>query len=502
LKKLDYLCHKAQPRLKKAALFDMKNKKTIFYLIPVILFLFLSAPDYVRRSMYNDGIWYAILSKNLAEGEGTFWNPKLTETIYPEFHEHPPLVFGIQSVFFEIFGDGIAVERLYAFFIFLASAMLIVLIWRDVFKTNRDIRELWFLPLSLWLLNEVTWHFYPANVLEPTMGVFTLSAVWLMLRASALSMGRREILLAAAAGIAVMAATLSKGFVGLFPLAFFGIHWLVFRKFSFGSMLGRTLIVTAALALGYAVLLSNQEARESLAQYFNTQVMASVSGERTEFHFRENRLYIIGRLGQVLLPASALSLLFIIPSFRQKPAHFSLPLFRYSLFFILIGISASFPLAISPKQSFYYLVPSIPYFAIGLSILASPMIALLIGRIDERAQGFRLMKFFSLALLAGAIVFASSQIGGINRRDRAVLNDIRKIGAVVPEDAVIASKAHEKLLAYQAGYLYRLFEISVDTGTIDRTHLITWKDDTLPAGAEGFREIELGLELYDLYVRK
>ena len=39
-----------------------------------------------------DGLMYSAISKNLANGIGTFWNPYLSETLFPEFHEHPPLV--------------------------------------------------------------------------------------------------------------------------------------------------------------------------------------------------------------------------------------------------------------------------------------------------------------------------------------------------------------------------------------------------------------------------
>ncbi len=41
--------------------------------------------------MHVDGLWYATISKNLAEGFGSFWAPAFTATMAPVFNAHPPL---------------------------------------------------------------------------------------------------------------------------------------------------------------------------------------------------------------------------------------------------------------------------------------------------------------------------------------------------------------------------------------------------------------------------
>jgi hypothetical protein len=63
----------------------------------------------------GDGIEYDSVSKNIADGWGTFWMPYLDDTIHPVFQKHPPLAFWIQSDFFRLFSDGIYFEAFYGF---------------------------------------------------------------------------------------------------------------------------------------------------------------------------------------------------------------------------------------------------------------------------------------------------------------------------------------------------------------------------------------------------
>ena len=71
-------------------------------------------PRLAHRGMFLDGITYASIARNLAEGRGRFWEPFYTATIYPAFHEHPPLAFWLQSLWFRALGDHLFVERAYS----------------------------------------------------------------------------------------------------------------------------------------------------------------------------------------------------------------------------------------------------------------------------------------------------------------------------------------------------------------------------------------------------
>ncbi|MCB0633144.1 MAG: glycosyltransferase family 39 protein [Saprospiraceae bacterium] len=479
----------------------MKDRAFILYLLPLIPFFFLSGPDLVQRSMYNDGLWYAVLSRNMAAGEGSFWYPQLTETIFPVFHEHPPLVFGLQSLFFTLFGDHLIVERLYTLAVLGGSVFLIVAIWRFLFSNDHSLRKLWFIPLFLWILNEVVYLYYPANILEGTMGLFTLLAVYLMLRVSDHLLNGRTALWITLAGISLVAATLSKGFVGLFPLAFWGIHWLVFQKYSFSGMLLRTSILLAAFGLSYAVLLSFDTAYDSLSKYFDSQVVASIRGERTTYHYRENRLYIVGRLLQILSPALVLTALLLLIGRKQIHRQFFGEKGRWALVLLLIGFSASLPLAISPRQAFYYLLPACPYFPLAMGICIAPIVQKWTELLNLERSKANFVTILIGSLLIGSIAFSFSRLGKVTGRDRAVLHDVQEIGAVVPAGYVIGSRAYTASLV---GYLYRLYHISIDT-TSDKLDqyqfLILEKKDTLSPPTHLGRRLPLPTMELELYQR-
>src|SRR5213594_2445917 len=88
-----------------------------------------TVPRVAHRGMFVDGVTYASIARNLAIGRGRFWSPSYTATIYPQFHEHPPLGFWLQSVWFRALGDHPYVERLYAAAAAVATALLIAWIW-------------------------------------------------------------------------------------------------------------------------------------------------------------------------------------------------------------------------------------------------------------------------------------------------------------------------------------------------------------------------------------
>lgn len=476
-----------------------KSRILVLFLIPIALFFFLSAPELVQKSMYNDGVWYAILSRNLAYGEGSFWYPKLTETIFPVFHEHPPLVFGIQSVLFSFLGEHVFIERLYAFIVFFLSASLIILLWREIFKEDSLIRKLAFIPLTLWLLNEVVYHYYPSNILEPTLSVFALVSIYFLIKTCGKRLTNIYLFYIVIAGVAIFCATLSKGAVGLFPLALFGIHWLVFRNFSILQCVIRTVLLVGVVVLLYGMLLSFDSAHDSLSKYLDTQVLASITEQRTEYHHRDNRLYIVGRLFEVLIPALITTTIILLLT-RTKISPFKNErISKFAIFFTSIGLSASLPIIVSPKQSIYYLLPCFPYFAIALGILISPIIGQWVQEFVKNKRKHQRAKVTLFVVFLISLGFTSYNIGTVTKRDKKVFHDVCEIGSVVAKGTTIGSKAYS---AHLVGYLYRMFEISIDTSSLDKDHLIVEKPDSVNVDTEKYSKLKLHTLQYDLYRKK
>ena len=132
-------------------------------------------PALFSDGMFMDGLLYSAISKNLSNNIGSFWDLHLTETLFPHFHEHPPLAFGIQSLFFDVLGENLYTERFYSLLTFFITGLIIVLIWKKI--TKKDYHSIAWLPLLFWItIPIVTWS-AANNMLENTMMIFTSLSV-------------------------------------------------------------------------------------------------------------------------------------------------------------------------------------------------------------------------------------------------------------------------------------------------------------------------------------
>src|ERR1700730_398988 len=87
----------------------VKSFHAPFRLFTLAVFAAATVPRLMHRGMFVDGVTYASIARTLAEGRGRFWAPFYTSTIYPQFHEHLPLGFWLQSLWFRVLGDHLFV---------------------------------------------------------------------------------------------------------------------------------------------------------------------------------------------------------------------------------------------------------------------------------------------------------------------------------------------------------------------------------------------------------
>jgi 4-amino-4-deoxy-L-arabinose transferase-like glycosyltransferase len=346
------------------------------------LFLILTVPRMTQPGMFSDGVVYASIARNMAEGRGTFWAPEYTKTVLTVFHDHPPLGLALEASFFRVAGDHPWVERAYSLTAGLVLALLIVMLWR---RMGPDKRGDW-LPLVFWLLPSfVSWSIVN-NMLDVTQAVFTTFAV---LAAVTAMTSHRHLIWSALAGVAVSAAVLTKGPVGLFPLAAPAIYALIVDR----NRAMRAAAVTAVMAgvptLMAAALWQYPPARAAARADVDVQLLPSLSGQRevaeSRWHFVEVFvLEIVARMGGLLAIAWMIArrlrsagTAVDAAQAREVPAHVrgDVPYFGRSmaLFFLCVGLSASLPIAISPKMMGHYFVPSIPMFAIAGALFAYPL---------------------------------------------------------------------------------------------------------------------------------
>lgn len=467
----------------------MKNRQLPFWIVTASVLIGLVVPVLIKDGMFMDGLLYACISKNLSEGIGSFWFPHLSKTLYSFFDQQPPLGFGIQSLFFKMFGDSIYVERFYSFSTALITSVLIIVLWRMIFRNENEIKKLSWLPVLFWITIPVCFWSYSNNVLENTMGIFDLLALILIIR----FFQNQSPMFLILSGILIFLASLTKGFQGMFPLAGIFFGWLVYRNISFSKMLTASIGIFFISVVPFFLLAQNNSAYLSLTTYLNNRVLNSIQNAADE-----NRFYLLFRLfSELLLLLIFTGTIALIIKRSIKKTH--LPFFdKHTAFFFLIGVSASFPLLVTREQRGFYLSPSLPYYAVSLAVITAPYLSFWIEKINMQRVAFRLFRMASLLSLVFVLGFSFSQIGKTGR-DTDMIHDVHLIGRIVPKGTVVGStKELWKEWALQE-YLIRHYYICQDDEILpEHNYLLLDSEEQIPTDVKT-EKINIPTIKYHLY---
>jgi len=419
--------------------------------------------------MFQDGQWYAAISRNLADGDGTWWKPISgwlpDHRGFDWFYGHPPLAIWMESLCFTLLGDSLYVERAYSLLLGIITALLIALAWRQIFKGTPLSAFAW-LPVLFWILMPVTSWSIQNNVLENTMTVFILMAAIACIGAVRTS-GFRSWPLLIASAILIFLATLAKGPVGLFPLAI-PVLWSLAHRWHQWLLNGlRCVVLSVLVALGYLLLTVDPSARESLLVYWQEQVVFSIKNDSTV----GSRFYLLYEwLLQNIIPALTAGVM-MLAGWRLKTERATIRR-NYVAFFFLFAACGTLPLLISMKQRWFYLSPALPFAAIGFAVICAPAASVILESAYSRMR-WRGLNLVTLLLIMGSIAFSIASIGGV-KKDSDMLHDIHVIGPVVATDSIVSVSPgiRWQQWGFQA-YLMRYYNVSVDVAESNRRFLIT-----------------------------
>lgn len=468
----------------------MTNKHFPFWLLTIAVFIAMIVPALIQDGMFMDGIIYACISKNQAHGLGSFWVQSLSLTMTQNYL--PPLVFVIQSAFFKLFGDGMYSERIYCFTTACITFWFIANLWKGFFYNDPEMRSAGWLPSLFWIVIPVVHWAFANNMLENTMGVFTTASVYYITRA--LNGAKRRLAYIVLSGALIFLATLSKGFPGLFPIAVPVIHYIVFQKNGFLKSLSYTFLLIAAPVMGYAFLWMNDEAYKSITSYFTNRVIFSIENVSTEGW----RFYILYKLFMELLP---ILLAGIAVTLLSKPfSHF----FRLSkneygilLYTLLIGVSGSFPLMATLEQRRYYMLASLPFYALGIAAYTAPALKKLLIKLNNQSISFRFFRASSIVILTGVIGFSFLQVGKASR-DEEMLQDVHLIGSKLVNGTIIGLHPSLSKEYSLQSYLTRYYNISLDSYYSQYEYSLHSKEFPAPDTSEYIR-MDMNTIKYDLF---
>lgn len=460
-----------------------------FWLVTIAVFTLLLVPPLLQDGMFLDGVTYASIARNLAEEQGSAFTLHYTQTLYSNFYEHPPLQFILQSLLFRALGDTIFAERLYTLITAIFSLWAVVLLWK-LFTKNTEYMKLSWLPVLLWITVPVVFWSYRNNMLENTLTVFTLFSVYFLLRFIQTN-NLWQLFLGC---VLILLAFLSKGFVGLFPMAAGGIYYLIFRNSSLAKTIVTTLIfISLPVVLFFSATLVFPDLPDSFTRYFQIQFLPSVNNKREIT--TGNRLWIFGKLFiELLAPAIAAVLVWF---FTQKPV-IKNPFRKEAFLFFLIGLSASLPLAITLKQRSYYLVPSVPFYILSISFFISPYIFSLLEKVTVIVQ--KTLKYTGFLIVMATIVIGLFSFGRFSR-DELLLKDIYQMKEHISKGEIIST---ENLCTnwIVVAYMCRVNYYSLDCET-EHSYFIALKNDIVPERINTqYEKSDLSLTYFQLYRKK
>ncbi len=480
----------------------MKNilslKSFPFWLLTFSCILLLVVSQLIQDGIFSDGILYISVSKNLADGIGTFWDPHFSKT-WPVFREQPPLYFGLLAIFFKVFGSSMYTERIFCFICMALTAFFIHKIWKKVMLRNNlgMVQQGWF-PILLWISIPVCFWSYANHVEETVMTLFATISVYYLYQFFFLKQGNLIYLILG--GIFIFLSSLTKGIQGVFPITAVFFYWLVSRKISFKQNIIYSIILIGIPVLVYAMLiLFNHHVYDALKEYLQNRLGKTFHdkvNDTTDYHFE-----IVVRLFTELIPMFLIIGIILLLSRKMKTDNTAKKeRNETSLWFLLIGLSGTLPLAITLEQRGFYMVTAFPLFALSAACFLSNRVSFLTGKINVKGESFNIFKIVSIIVLAGSLLFTVLQIGK-TKRDEDMLPDIYAIGKILPHGEVISIPSAMLYEWSLSEYFVRYFYISLDAGNTKHYYFMIKKDLPKSLVPIGYTLYPINTTYVDLYIK-
>jgi len=409
--------------------------KNLGWLLTICFIGMTFIPRSFDNILFMDGLAYAAISRNMAFGQGSFWEPHFADSFWLPFNncaffcEHPPLMFGIESVLFKILGDTTAVENIYNTIILLASMWLICRLWQKLFASRHEISDQGWLPVLLWYGLRIVWWSIPNNLLDSTMAVFCLSSCYVQL--TALSSAKFRPAYWFIAGLMIVFACMTKGPVGIYPLAFSAIYVLVYGKAFLKTAVPGTIIILVTFLLLMFFILQYPPADYFLKNYFQGQVMAALLQKREKVsndwtaHFYLLRLLLTNIFPHLVL----LSALLMANSYYKLGSKISAGVRKVPLLTCVVTASVVLPMLASVKQGDHYLLPALPFVGLFFAACTVELILPLTCKFPSATRiSFLVLSSVSVVLMTYRL---------INPEKDHMFDISKKLSAYVPPHAKI-----------------------------------------------------------------
>lgn len=457
-------------------------------------FLLIIILPLTRQGMFLDGVIYAALAKNLSLGHGTLWEPFYSQTLFPQFYEHPPLALYLESFFFKWFGQGFAVERIYSLLMALGQFFLISWFWVKQNKTSLfSINIL----LFLWLLIPLN-HLYTQNMLEGTLTFFSTAASLVLLIKTPSRTG--FFLLLNLSALAIILAFFCNGPTAFAPLATPFLRSAIEDgdlKKGFKHSLLLVCITVLFFSIFYYFV---PEALSNTQQYFRQQLLPAVVGDRQLTYVGLKHFYIIYLFLRAYFPVSVFAIICIGLAAKLQRENMLVAIRsrlknKMFLLFFLLALASSLPVGVSHRQAFNYIMPSSPFFTLAMMSFCYPAIGILLN-FFRRKHWLKTMNYLSILFFIVSLGVVGHLANGFNRH-KTMLQDIHYLTKYLKSDEVISTSTQVYYQWYTGAYFSRQAMISLTTNAASRYYLAL-KGEPIP---HNYHLVALPLQYYNLAVQ-
>jgi len=411
------------------------------YVMVLAIWLGWCGPEWAAEGMFMDGLWYATIARNLSIGIGQGWSLQFTETLGNPFVSHPPLAFWLQSSLFSLLGDTFWVERIYS----LGSVLLAgILFWRTwILLPQSGSKRTGWLPLLLFvsmpLIPWTTAHNMLENTLLLTTGISCLGwAIYLHAQ-------RKYGLILM--GLGVVLGILTKGPPALFILSLPLWTGICLEELGWRKGLGLSVWLGLGVVATLGLLCVGEEPRAFGEAYLQTLWKGGLAVSTVS-----NRLFILGKwLGEIIVPLLLTGIIGWILRVKIR----EITIRALPLAFLLTSLSGVLPYLLTLKQRGFYLIPSLPFFALALALILAPA---LIRKWPEKTPVWT--KGIAIGLLGIALMIHIVSAGKIGRNQKQI-ELAKALSQQVPAHTLLATcpKGWEDWSLH--GYLYRYGYLSL-----------------------------------------
>ena len=370
------------------------SSRKILLIFVLTVYCLLLGYKLLRLGQHGDGVEYASVARNLADGVGTFWKPYLDDYLHPVFHEHPPFVFWFQSLFFRMFGNGPYLEAFYGFFMGLLILCCTGLFWQQIRRDFQypQVGSWW--PMMLVVPLPIFTYMLQVNRIVNTWTLLAAIATYLAYLSSVRS--KNAIFFSVLTGGAIYLGFIAKGPVAFFPFAVPLLAWLTLKSNFVKALTATVVSLIIFVVILQATFYFYPDSVAFWKGFWQAQIMASLNSTRGS---SRGHWYLLERwISEMIVPfliAGAFMLAFKVP-FRKLGFN------RQALFLLLIALTSSVPFLISTRQHGRYIMHSYPLFILCLAFVTEN-IAVQIESVLTKKSAMR----FGVCIIAAIFLVAA-----------------------------------------------------------------------------------------------